>query len=84
MWEKNIEIKDMKDQLNELITLLRKSEAQKKELVRDQKAREQAVAIALGTSPSVSPPSQLFSGLNISCLILRFHNRSKAYLVYQH
>ncbi|XP_048335456.1 kinesin-like protein KIN-4A [Ziziphus jujuba] len=52
LWEKNMEIKDMKDQVNELITLLRKSEAQRKELVRDQKAREQAVAIALGTSPS--------------------------------
>lgn len=58
-----MEIKDMKDQVNELITLLRKSEAQRKELVRDQKAREQAVAIALGTSPSVSPPFQHFKGL---------------------
>ncbi|KAF3438996.1 hypothetical protein FNV43_RR17271 [Rhamnella rubrinervis] len=52
VWEKNIEIKDIKDQLNELVTLLWKSEAQRKELVREQKAREQAVAIALGTSPS--------------------------------
>lgn len=54
MWEKNIEIEDIKDQLNELVTLLRKSEGQRKELVREQKSREQAVASALGTSPPVS------------------------------
>ncbi|KAL5556945.1 hypothetical protein UlMin_039181 [Ulmus minor] len=52
LWEKDMEIKDMKDQVNELVTLLRKSEAQKKELVREQKATEQAVAIALGKSDS--------------------------------
>ena len=67
LWEKNIEIKDIKDQLSELVTLLWKSEAQRKELVREQKAREQAVVIALGTSPSVSPPSHHFKGLNTSC-----------------
>uniref|UniRef100_A0A516IJE7 Kinesin motor domain-containing protein n=1 Tax=Turnera subulata TaxID=218843 RepID=A0A516IJE7_9ROSI len=51
LWEKDMEIKDMKDQLNDLVTLLRQSEAQKKELV-EQKIREQAVAIALATPPS--------------------------------
>lgn len=65
MWEKNIEIKDIKDQLNELVTLLRKSEAQRKELVREQKSREQAVAIALGTSPPVSSLSHHFRGLSM-------------------
>ncbi|PON67182.1 Kinesin-like protein [Trema orientale] len=52
LWEKNLEIKDTKDQLNELVTLLRISETQRKELVREQKAKEQAVAIALGKSDS--------------------------------
>lgn len=50
-----MEIKEMKDQLTELLTLLRESEAQIKELVREQKAREQAVAFASGTSASVKP-----------------------------
>lgn len=55
LWEKNMEIKEMKDQLNEFLSLLRESEAQIKELVREQKAREQAVAFASGTSASVKP-----------------------------
>ncbi|CAB4314620.1 unnamed protein product [Prunus armeniaca] len=50
LWEKNMEIKDMQDQLNELVTLLRKSEAQRKELVKEQKVTEQAVAVASSTS----------------------------------
>ena len=52
-----MEIKDIKDQLSELLTLLRISETQRKELVREQKAKEQAVAIALGKSDSVRQPS---------------------------
>ncbi|EXB54181.1 Chromosome-associated kinesin KIF4A [Morus notabilis] len=52
LWEKNMEIKEMQDQLNELVTLLRRSEAQRKELLREQKAKEQAVAIALAKSDS--------------------------------
>lgn len=48
-----MEIKDLKDQLNELVTLLRQSEAQRKELVKEQKMRDQAVAIALATSALV-------------------------------
>ncbi|XP_043804697.1 kinesin-like protein KIN-4A isoform X2 [Manihot esculenta] len=50
LWDKDMEIKDLKDQLNELVTLLRQSEAQRKELVKEQKMRDQAVAIALATS----------------------------------
>lgn len=53
LWEKNMELKDMKDQLNELVTLLQQSETQRKELVKEQKMREQTVAIALSTSASV-------------------------------
>ncbi|KAJ9177288.1 hypothetical protein P3X46_012523 [Hevea brasiliensis] len=50
LWDKDMEIKDLKDQLNELVTLLQQSEAQRKELVKEQKMREQTVAIALATS----------------------------------
>ncbi|XP_010270694.1 PREDICTED: kinesin-like protein KIN-4A isoform X2 [Nelumbo nucifera] len=52
LWEKEIELKEMKEQLNELVGLLRQSEAQRKEIEKQQKLREQAVAIALATSAS--------------------------------
>ncbi|XVE82831.1 hypothetical protein DITRI_Ditri16bG0037200 [Diplodiscus trichospermus] len=48
--EKDLEIKDLKQQLKDLTALLWQSEAQKKELVEEQKMREQAVAIALVTT----------------------------------
>ncbi|XP_038984123.1 kinesin-like protein KIN-4A isoform X2 [Phoenix dactylifera] len=48
--EKEIEIKELKEQLNELIGILRQSEARRKEMEKQQKLREQAVAIALATS----------------------------------
>lgn len=44
-----MELKDLKEQLNELVTLLRQSEAQRKELVKEKAIREQAVAITLNT-----------------------------------
>ncbi|XP_042491564.1 kinesin-like protein KIN-4A [Macadamia integrifolia] len=52
LWEKEIEMKEMKEQLNELVGLLRQSEARRKEIEKQQKLREQAVAIALATSAS--------------------------------
>ncbi|KAA8537781.1 hypothetical protein F0562_027639 [Nyssa sinensis] len=52
LWEKEIEIKEMKEQLKELVGLLRQSEAQRKEVEKELKVREQAVAIALATSAS--------------------------------
>ncbi|KAL7231770.1 hypothetical protein ACSBR2_009913 [Camellia fascicularis] len=51
--EKEVEIKEVKDQLNLLVTLLQQSEAQRKEIVKEQTFKEQAVAIALATSASV-------------------------------
>lgn len=51
--EKEIEVKELKEQLNELVGLLRQSEARRKEIEKQQKLREQAVAIALATSASV-------------------------------
>lgn len=53
LWEKQVEIKEMKEQLNELVGLLRQSEARRKEVEKELKLREQAVAIALATSASV-------------------------------
>ncbi|XP_058765816.1 kinesin-like protein KIN-4A [Vicia villosa] len=52
LWEKNIELKDLKEQLNELVTLLQQSEAQRKELEKEKAIGEQAVAITLHTPPS--------------------------------
>lgn len=51
--ENDLEIKDLKQQLKDLTALLWKSEAEKKELVKEQKMREQAVVIALATSATV-------------------------------
>ncbi|GKU98915.1 hypothetical protein SLEP1_g11850 [Rubroshorea leprosula] len=52
LWEKDMELKDFKEQLNELKALLWQSEIKRKELVKEQKMREQAVAIALATATS--------------------------------
>ncbi|EHA8590245.1 Kinesin-like protein KIN-4A [Cocos nucifera] len=48
--EKEIEIKELKEQLNELAGILYQSEARRREMEKQQKLREQAVAIALATS----------------------------------
>ncbi|KAF1872380.1 hypothetical protein Lal_00016678 [Lupinus albus] len=49
LWEKHMELKDLKEQLSELVTLLQQSEAQRKELVTEQKTSEQAAIVALNT-----------------------------------
>lgn len=48
-----MEIKEIKEQLKELVGLLRQSETRRKEVEKELKLREQAVAIALATSASV-------------------------------
>jgi mevalonate pyrophosphate decarboxylase len=53
LWEKNVEIKEMKEQLKELVSLLQQSEAQRKELIKEQNVREQTPAIGLASSASV-------------------------------
>ena len=53
LWEKDMEIKEIKEQLKELVGLLRQSETRRKEVEKELKLREQAVAIALATSASV-------------------------------
>ncbi|XP_073276005.1 kinesin-like protein KIN-4A [Primulina huaijiensis] len=51
LWEKDIEIKEMKDQLKELVGLLRQSEVRRKEV---EKELKHTVAMALGTPPAGS------------------------------
>lgn len=60
LWEKDTEIKEIKEQLNDLVALLKQSEAQRKELVKEQRMREQAVTIALASSASVRFSAQHF------------------------
>ncbi|XP_044475229.1 kinesin-like protein KIN-4A [Mangifera indica] len=52
LWEKDVEIKEMKEQLKELVGLLQQSEVKRKEVEKELKLREQAVAIALASSAS--------------------------------
>ncbi|CAL0312843.1 unnamed protein product [Lupinus luteus] len=49
LWEKHMELKDLKEQLSDLVTLLQQSEAQRKELVTEQKTSEQAAIVTLNT-----------------------------------
>ncbi|XP_062158301.1 kinesin-like protein KIN-4A isoform X2 [Alnus glutinosa] len=59
LWEKDMETKEMKEQLTELVGLLRQSETRRKEVEKELKLREQAVAIALATSASVNSQNSL-------------------------
>lgn len=52
LWDKELEIKEMQEQLKELVGLLRQSEIRRKEVEKELKLREQEVAIALATSAS--------------------------------
>ena len=54
LWEKELETREMKEQLKELVGLLRQSETRKKEVEKELKLREKAVAIALASSSPVS------------------------------
>lgn len=53
IYDKDTEMKEMKEQLKELVGLLRQSETRRKEVEKELKVREQAVAAALATSASV-------------------------------
>eukprot|EP00258_Populus_trichocarpa_P002476 XP_002302432.2 kinesin-like protein KIN-4A [Populus trichocarpa] len=52
LWEKEMEIKEMKEQFKELVGLLQQSEAQRKEFEKELKLREHALAVALATAAS--------------------------------
>ncbi|CAH2044868.1 unnamed protein product, partial [Thlaspi arvense] len=59
LWEKDVEIKEMKDQFKEIVGLLRQSELRRKEAEKELKLREQAVAASLASSPLGTPPSSV-------------------------
>ncbi|XP_020234162.1 kinesin-like protein KIN-4A isoform X2 [Cajanus cajan] len=59
LWEKDTEIKEMKDQIKELVGLLRQSEIKRKEAEKELKVREQAVATTLATPTSGNSPNSL-------------------------
>ncbi|KAL2894618.1 Kinesin-like protein KIN-4A [Bienertia sinuspersici] len=52
LYDKETEMKEMKEHLKELVGLLRQSEARRKEVEKELKLREQAVSVALATSAS--------------------------------
>ncbi|OIS97045.1 kinesin-like protein kin-4a [Nicotiana attenuata] len=54
-WEKELEIKEMKEQMRELIGVLRQSEIRRKEVEKDLKVREKPVTISLASSASAYP-----------------------------
>ncbi|XP_057429249.1 kinesin-like protein KIN-4A isoform X2 [Lotus japonicus] len=59
LWEKDMEIREMKDQIKELVGLLRQSEMKRKEAEKEMKVREQAVTTTLSTPASVNTPNSL-------------------------
>ncbi|KAL2318511.1 hypothetical protein Fmac_032387 [Flemingia macrophylla] len=59
LWEKDTEIKEMKDQIKELVGLLRQSEIKRKEAEKELKVREHAVATTLATPTSENSPIAL-------------------------
>ncbi|KAJ0253973.1 Kinesin-like protein KIN-4A [Hirschfeldia incana] len=59
LWEKDVEIKEMKDQFKEIVGLLKQSELRRKEAEKELKLREQAHATSLASSPLGTPPSSV-------------------------
>ncbi|KVH98313.1 Kinesin, motor domain-containing protein [Cynara cardunculus var. scolymus] len=62
-WEKDLEMKEMEEQLKELVGLLRQSELRRKEVEKELKVREQTVAIALASSASLKYTAGIANGL---------------------
>ncbi|CAJ1973418.1 unnamed protein product [Sphenostylis stenocarpa] len=59
LWEKDMEIREMKDQIKELVGLLRQSEMKRKEVEKELKVREQAIGSTLAAPPSGDSPNPL-------------------------
>lgn len=53
LWGKETESKEMKEQIKELVGLLRQSELRRKEIEKELKNRDEAASTALATPPSV-------------------------------
>ncbi|PPD92410.1 hypothetical protein GOBAR_DD10654 [Gossypium barbadense] len=68
LWEKDMEIKEMKEQLKELVGLLRQSELRRKEV--ENELREQADAIALATAATLSSLLPVSTSLQLLALLL--------------
>ncbi|XP_014504639.1 kinesin-like protein KIN-4A isoform X2 [Vigna radiata var. radiata] len=59
LWEKDTEIREMKDQIKELVGLLRQSEIKRKEAEKELRVREQAIVTTLATPISGNSPNSL-------------------------
>ncbi|XP_019415055.1 PREDICTED: kinesin-like protein KIN-4A isoform X3 [Lupinus angustifolius] len=59
LWEMDMEIREMKDQIKELVGLLRQSEMKRMEAEKDLKLREQAVANIMAKPASGNSPNSL-------------------------
>ncbi|KAI4316678.1 hypothetical protein L6164_024634 [Bauhinia variegata] len=57
LWEKDMEIREMKDQIKELVGLLRQSEMKRKETEKELKLRDQTVITALASPASGNSPN---------------------------
>ncbi|XP_057779688.1 kinesin-like protein KIN-4A isoform X2 [Salvia miltiorrhiza] len=54
LWEKDTEIKEMKEKIKELIVLLRQSELRRKEVEKELKSRDQTASVAMAKPPSAN------------------------------
>ncbi|CAH8382266.1 unnamed protein product [Eruca vesicaria subsp. sativa] len=64
IWEKDMDIKEKKEQLNDLLCLLQLSEVQNREILKEKKTREHTLSIALASSSSSSVTSRSSSKHN--------------------
>ncbi|CAK9161436.1 unnamed protein product [Ilex paraguariensis] len=74
LWEKEVQIKEMKEQLNELVNLLGQREIHKKEIVKEQKHMEQVVAVAMAMLSSVRLYAQLSVVLINGCTVIMLYS----------
>ncbi|CAG7865064.1 unnamed protein product [Brassica rapa] len=58
IWEKDMDIKEKKEQLNDLLCLLQLSEVQNREILKEKKTREHTLSIALASSSPSSVTSR--------------------------
>ncbi|KAI9106916.1 hypothetical protein K1719_022444 [Acacia pycnantha] len=59
LWERDVDIREMKDQIKELVGLLRQSEIKRKEVEKELKLRDQDFAATLATPPPGNSPNSL-------------------------
>ncbi|KAL9682125.1 hypothetical protein QQ045_013918 [Rhodiola kirilowii] len=67
LWERDMEIKEMEEQIKEIVSLLRQSETRRVEVEKELKLREQDLAVALASAvpeKPQSPPENVDSEMN--------------------